>query len=127
MNILIIEDDIILAKNISHTFASYGYIHRVRIIESYNDFLFSGILLYSFDMVLLDIDLWNPKHQGFDILQYIRQKSPYLPVVMISSYSDILYLQKSFMLGAHDYLVKPFRIRELQVRIERWFRMYIFS
>jgi len=46
---------------------------------------------------------------------------------MISSYSDILYLQKSFMLGAHDYLVKPFRIRELQVRIERWFRMYIFS
>lgn len=45
---------------------------------------------------------------------------------MITGHSEYSLMEKAFQSGAHDYIIKPFRSRELQIRIERWFRNYIF-
>jgi DNA-binding response OmpR family regulator len=57
----------------------------------------------------------------------VRKKDKKIPIIIISNMVQYDYLEKAFQLWAHDYLMKPFRVRELQIRIQRWFHSYIFS
>lgn len=67
------------------------------------------------ELVLLDILL--PDTNGFDVCREIRKFS-YVPVVMLTSLNRTDDIVQGFDLGADDYITKPFRIREVQVRIE---------
>lgn len=129
MNVLIIEDDSFLASHIEKAFSSYMFLNRIVHVKSYWDFLEMSDTILSFDTVLLDINLWEVKgnKNGFDVLSHIRKKSTTIPVIVISSHSEYSFLEKAFAKWAHDYMIKPFRTRELQIRIERWFRNYILS
>lgn len=66
------------------------------------------------DLAVLDIML--PDGSGFDILRHIRATSQ-LPVLFLSAISDIEKQYQGFELGADDYLVKPFRPKELELRL----------
>lgn len=66
------------------------------------------------DLAVLDIML--PDGSGFDILRHIRRTSQ-LPVLFLSAISDIEKQYQGFELGADDYLVKPFRPKELELRL----------
>lgn len=68
----------------------------------------------SFEFVILDIML--PDGSGFEILRQIRQTSD-MPVLFLSAISDIEKQYQGFELGADDYIVKPFRPKELELRI----------
>jgi len=127
MNILIIEDDTRLAHSISSTFINNKFANRIDILHTFHDFLnIRGITFY--DIILLDICLWEDnKYSWIEILQHIRRHHKNVPIIMISSHSEYIYLEEAFRKGAHDYIIKPFRNRELQIRIQRWFRNYIFS
>lgn len=128
MNILIIEDDLYLASQIKKAFLSYSFANKIVHKESYNDFLHLSESLSVFDTILLDINLWEDDEKtGFHILSHIRKLDKKIPIIIISSHSEYSYLEEAFARGAHDYVIKPFRTRELQIRIERWFRNYIFS
>jgi DNA-binding response OmpR family regulator len=67
------------------------------------------------DIVVLDVNM--PKRSGLDVLQELRQYSQ-VPVLMLTAVGDEDHLVAAFKLGADDYLVKPFRPRELSVRVE---------
>jgi DNA-binding response OmpR family regulator len=67
------------------------------------------------ELVLLDILL--PDMNGFDVCRQVRQFS-HVPVVMLTSLNRPDDIVLGFDLGADDYITKPFRIREVQVRIE---------
>jgi DNA-binding response OmpR family regulator len=41
--------------------------------------------------------------------------------------SDIEWLEKWFNIWASDYIVKPFRLKELEIRIYKWFKLYFYS
>ena len=69
-----------------------------------------------FDMVLLDVVL--PGRDGMEVLQSIRQLLPTLPVIMLTARGDIQDRLQGLNLGADDYVVKPFNVRELLARIE---------
>lgn len=70
----------------------------------------------NFDLALLDVAM--PKADGFQVLRHITNERPGTPVIMLTARGEeddrILGLQ----LGADDYIVKPFSIRELIARIE---------
>lgn len=68
----------------------------------------------SFDLAILDIML--PDGSGFEVLRYIRKKST-MPVLFLSAVSDIEKQYQGFELGADDYIVKPFRPKELELRL----------
>jgi two-component system nitrogen regulation response regulator NtrX len=57
------------------------------------------------DLVLLDIAL--PGMDGLDVLQELKQRFPYLPVVMISAYGSVENAVKATRLGAYDFIEKP--------------------
>ncbi|MCB5061126.1 response regulator transcription factor [Streptococcus mutans] len=68
----------------------------------------------SFDLAILDIML--PDGSGFEVLREIRKTST-MPVLFLSAVSDIEKQYQGFELGADDYIVKPFRPKELELRI----------
>ena len=66
-----------------------------------------------FDLCLLDVMM--PNMDGFELLRAVRDDSvlKHLPFVLLSARSDSSDLQQAFMLGANDYLVKPFEVEQL--------------
>ena len=67
------------------------------------------------DLVLLDLILPGP--DGLDILRAVREKQPTLPVIILTARGDEAQRVEGLRLGADDYVVKPFSVRELLARI----------
>jgi DNA-binding response OmpR family regulator len=69
-----------------------------------------------FDICVLDIML--PKKNGFELLKMIRGKDPDVPVIFISARALNEDKITGLKLGADDYIIKPFNIEELILRIQ---------
>ncbi|MCB1227771.1 MAG: response regulator transcription factor [Verrucomicrobiales bacterium] len=70
----------------------------------------------SFDLLLLDLVL--PNHNGFEILKALRDQRHTTPVIILSARGEESDRVKGLKLGADDYVVKPFSVRELLARVE---------
>ncbi len=70
-----------------------------------------------FDLVLLDIRM--PDMDGMEVLQIIKSRHPSTEVIMITGYPTIETAVDCIKLGAADYLVKPFRLSELEAALEK--------
>lgn len=70
------------------------------------------------DVVLLD--LMMPEIDGFDVLEFIRGRpeSQYIPVILLTALSEEADRVRGLSLGAQDYVVKPFSIDELMLRVK---------
>jgi DNA-binding response OmpR family regulator len=69
-----------------------------------------------FDICLLDIMM--PEMNGFELAEYIRSKNSEIPIIFISAKALKEDRIKGLKIGADDYLVKPFSIEELILKIE---------
>jgi DNA-binding response OmpR family regulator len=70
----------------------------------------------NFDLCIFDIML--PKQDGFEIVAEIRKTNPQIPILFLSAKTLKEDRIKGLKLGADDYLVKPFSIEELVLKIE---------
>jgi len=68
------------------------------------------------DLVLMDVGL--PGMNGIDALARIKKTNPHILVVMISAYEDLDGVIRSMKLGAHDYVVKPLQMDQLELTID---------
>ncbi len=68
------------------------------------------------DLVLLDLVL--PEVHGLDILKELRKGRPTLPVIIMTAKGSEADRVKGLKLGADDYVVKPFSVKELLARVE---------
>ena len=68
----------------------------------------------SFDLIILDIMI--PKISGFDVCEYIRKRST-VPIIITSAKGTSTDRINGLKLGADDYMVKPFNLEELLLRI----------
>ena len=110
--ILVIDNDLQMCEALKNYFEKEGYE-----IKAVNDGM-SGVdsfKLYDPDIVLLDIIL--PKKDGWQVCREIREVSN-KPIIMISTKSDTFDKVLGLELGADDYLVKPFDIKELSARVK---------
>ena len=70
-------------------------------------------------MVILDVWLQGSELDGLGILEIIKKKYPYLPVVVISGHGNIETAVNAIKMGAYDYIEKPFTEDKLIVTIKR--------
>ena len=70
----------------------------------------------TFDLMLLDLVL--PNYSGFEILKAVQDHRPGTPVIILSARGEEADRVKGLKLGADDYVVKPFSVRELLARVE---------
>jgi DNA-binding response OmpR family regulator len=75
---------------------------------------------YVYDLIILDLML--PQMNGAEILQRIREKNGYVPVLVLTATDDVNQKIRLFEMGADDYLTKPFALAELLVRVKALLR-----
>lgn len=110
--ILYAEDDETIAFLIQDSLESYYEINCYPDGKSALDAFNSE----SFDICLLDIMM--PELNGFEVAQEIRNKNSEIPIIFISAKALKEDRIKGLKIGADDYLVKPFSIEELILKIE---------
>ena len=117
IKLLLVEDDSSIVKNLSEYLVSEGFL--VTSASGQNEAL-QKLEQRTFDLVLLDISL--PDGNGFSLCSML--KSEYrLPIIFLTASGDEYSTITGFELGADDYISKPFRPRELVMRIKNVLRL----
>lgn len=117
MQTLLLEDDPVLSSEIALFLGSRSV--KTDIADDGEKFLelFSA---KKYDIFLLDINV--PKINGLDICKKIRETNADTPIIIISAYDGIEEKKEAFLRAADDYLVKPFLLEELLLRINSHLR-----
>ena len=116
--LLIVDDDVNICEMMRLYFENEGY--KVKTandgVEGVNCFK-----IYEPDLVLLDIMM--PKKDGWQVCREIREISS-KPVIMITAKGEVFDKVLGLELGADDFVVKPFDMKELSARIKAILRRY---
>lgn len=115
--LLVIEDDL----SLNHAIVSYllrnGFqvLSATSVSEGYADLQDNEI-----DLIISDIML--PGIDGFEMAQTVRKINQEIPILFISALGDMTSKRRGFSSGIDDYLVKPFELDELILRVEALLR-----
>ena len=116
--ILIIDDDANICDLLKIYFENEGY--EIKIANDGVEGL-SFFKMYEPDIVLLDIML--PKKDGWQVCREIREISS-KPIIMITAKGEVFDKVLGLELGADDFVVKPFDMKELSARVKTVLRRY---
>ena len=116
--ILVVDDDLNICEMLKMYFESEGYE-----VKTVNDGIegLASFKTYEPDLVLLDIML--PRKDGWQVCREIREMSG-KPVIMITAKGDVFDKVLGLELGADDFVVKPFDMKELSARVKAVLRRY---
>lgn len=112
--VLIVEDEMHIAEGIKFNLDALGYQTKIAddgvkaILEWKN---------FSPDLVVLDLML--PRLDGYTVIESIRNEDEWLPILVLSAKSGVDDRVKTLRNGVDDYLLKPFEVDELMLRINR--------
>jgi DNA-binding response OmpR family regulator len=113
INILIVEDDPVIARGLQVNLEMEDYsVKRVSNLASAKQHYESEKL----DLVLLDLGL--PDGSGFDFLSSVRNSGSVLPIIVLTAKTDEDSVVEGLQRGANDFVKKPFGNRELLARIK---------
>ena len=114
MKILLVEDEIKLAKSIKTGLSQEGYV--VDYLEN-GEFAERRILMdkNSYDIILLDINI--PGKDGLSLCKDLRKQNITTPILMLTAKDTKQDIVLGLNSGADDYLIKPFAFEELLARI----------
>ncbi|MDD5268418.1 MAG: response regulator [Methylococcales bacterium] len=117
MNILLIEDDAVLADGLIHTLVNTGYAVTSATTGAYAEQLLHAQV---FDLIVLDLGL--PDIDGLELLRRFRRMKLPLPIIILTARDGVNDRIIGIEQGADDYMTKPFELRELEVRINALIR-----
>lgn len=124
--ILIVDDENKILDVVESYLVSKGY--QVKVATNGSDAL-NIINTGEIDLVVLDLML--PDISGEEVCQRIRdsqnERVRLTPIIMLSAKSHEMAIIEGLRTGADDYMVKPFSLKELQVRIETVLRRFDLS
>jgi DNA-binding response OmpR family regulator len=111
--VLTIEDDTAIRRGIVDALRFAGY----QVCESgRGDEGLQMAVCQDYDLLLLDLVL--PGRNGLEILREVRKTRPTQPVIILSARGEEDDRVEGLKLGADDYVVKPFSVKELLARVE---------
>ena len=115
MNILVIEDEPDIQKNLEYNITREGF--KVLTASSISD---AQIIIKSKDVSLMILDLMLPDGSGLDLCRTIKSDplTESIPIIILTAKDDEVDRVVGFELGADDYVTKPFSVRELILRVK---------
>ena len=111
--ILVVEDDRAISELLCMNLNAAGY----ETAAAYDGEEARRLLLWHEDADLALVDIMLPGKDGFSLMDDFNEKN--LPVIYLTAKDDVASKVKGLKLGAEDYMVKPFEMLELLVRIEK--------
>lgn len=111
--ILLVEDEESLAEGLLFNLSEEGYSvvwvkDGKKALEQFDS--------QPYDLIILDIML--PYINGFEVTKYVREKSPMIPILMLTARTAVHDRVRGLEIGADDYLTKPFHLQELLARVK---------
>jgi two-component system alkaline phosphatase synthesis response regulator PhoP len=110
--VLIVEDDPAMAKLLSENLQFEGYVVAIARTGSQG---LDQAKTYGPDLILLDLQL--PDGDGLEVCRRLGSAKDHVPVIMITARGEEEDRVRGFDVGADDYVVKPFALKELLGRI----------
>ncbi len=119
MKILLLEDDYTYKESIKELLEEMGYM-----VDDFDDGqkALDALFETSYQLALLDIRV--PTMDGYEILKEIRKAKLDVPIIFITSLTDINNLSLGYELGCNDYIRKPFSLKELRYRVSQTISSY---
>lgn len=117
MNVLVVEDDALLAAGLQSALRRADYT-ATHVAEG--RMALASLEAYDIDLVILDLGL--PDMDGLDVLQALRARKLSVPVLVLTARDGIDQQVAALDAGADDYMEKPFDLRELQARVRALLR-----
>jgi len=117
VSLLVVEDDQLIASSLSRGLRGSGY--EVVVVSSVAEAMGA---FESADLVLCDLGL--PDGDGLDLIATMARQRPSLPIVALTARAEEADVVAGLATGAVDYVVKPFRLAELQARIAAQLRQF---
>jgi DNA-binding response OmpR family regulator len=114
IKILLLEDDYLYKVSMKEFLEELDF--SVDAFENGDDAL-DSVFENSYDLLLLDIRVQGM--DGFSLVEYIRKEGLNVPIIILTSLTDITNLSHGYELGCNDYIRKPFDMIELKFRIEQ--------
>lgn len=118
MDIFLLEDDEAISIGLTYSLENEGY--NVTLAKSVKE---AEKIIDEKEFSLYILDLTLPDGSGYDVCKRIKAKGD-LPVIFLTAYDDEVNVIMGFELGADDYISKPFRVKELMLRIKSVMRRY---
>lgn len=122
MKILLLEDDYSYRSSIKDYLTSLNF--EVEDFENGQDAL-DAILKNYYDLLLLDVRV--PKLSGYEIVKIVRENDIEVPIILVTSLTDIDDLSTGYEIGCNDYIRKPFILKELKYRINQTINSFHFK
>lgn len=118
MDIFLLEDAEAIGIGLTYSLENEGY--NVTLAKSVKE---AEKIIDEKEFSLYILDLTLPDGSGYDVCKRIKAKGD-LPVIFLTAYDDEVNVIMGFELGADDYISKPFRVKELMLRIKSVMRRY---
>ncbi len=118
MQIFVLEDDNAIGMGLTYSLENEGY--SVTLAKDVKSAL---EIINEKEFALYILDLTLPDGSGYDVCRRIKEIGD-LPVIFLTAYDDEVNVVMGFEMGADDYIPKPFRVKELLVRIKSVLRRY---
>lgn len=119
--VLVIDDDAQNVRVLSRLLHRSGFRHVRATTDDRS--AFDEYRSYRPDVVLLDLRM--PNVDGFTLLERMRgeEAAPFTPVLVVTTDASVRSQRRALALGANDYVVKPYTIEDLAVRVDSLLRM----
>ena len=114
ITILVVDDEPMMRTLVEKILARQGFSihtaengqHALEILEQVNP-----------DIVISDVKM--PKLDGFGLLKAVKEKLPNVGMIMMTAYGDTYTVKDALLLGADEYVTKPFKSHEISLVVER--------
>ena len=117
MRVLLVEDDLMIGEGLTAALAAEGMS-----VDWVRDGADAQAALHDEGFAIILLDLGLPGADGLDVLKSAREKGVAAPILIITARSALDDRVSGLDLGADDYLLKPFEVRELTARMRALIR-----
>jgi len=114
ISILVVDDEKLLRDLLIKILTREGY--QVDTAEDGEDAM-EKLRHHRYHLLVSDIKM--PRLNGYELLKEVKQKYPDMAVIMMTAYGDSFSVKDSLLLGADEYITKPFKSFEIQLIVER--------
>ncbi|MBD3169288.1 MAG: response regulator [candidate division Zixibacteria bacterium] len=114
IEILVVDDELEMRNLLDKILKRDGY--KVTLAENGQTAL-QCLKDKKFDIVISDIKM--PEMNGFELLKSIKEEKPDVGVIMMTGFGDAFTVKDAMILGADEYITKPFKAHEISLILER--------
>jgi two-component system response regulator PilR (NtrC family) len=114
ITILVVDDEVVMRSLLEKILSRDGY--NIMTAEDGEEAL-RVIENNKVDIVISDVNM--PKLDGFGLLKKVRQEHDDITMIMMTAYGDTYTVKDALLLGADEYITKPFKNYEISLIVER--------